>query len=511
MLPKFEIDPTGAPPSTHRSRRRLVIVLLLVMAPITALAILWGVARARSSARLAKAIAQAEAMDPGRWRMADVWNARPTVPDAENGALIVERINAQLGPNWLRLPTAPGTPDEVARKALYDEIVRSEPTWVIPPDRADALRADLAALGPVLAEARSMADLPRGRFPVKPTSPLLAMPPPHIAAIRVATHPLVLDAVLRSADGDPDGSIDDVRAMLNVARSVGDEPIAVSQMVRMVLVGNALSTLQRVLAQGEPSDDALRRLDVILADEARQPVLEWAMLGERAGAFQTLDDLANGRVRLGALLAMIGARGLPPGLILPRSVYEYNSAILLDSTNEAVAISRRPIRQQPPLWAAWEGRLMGWLSGPLQLWATAPGRFLIPSARHQANRWFEYSAELAAARVLVAAERYRRRHRDWPASQADLVPDLLEAPLDDPLGPGPILLRRDADGLLVYSVGPDGQDDRGQTKVWKGPNTPAPTQMGGDVGYRLFDPLQRRRPAGRITPLPDHPFEPAAP
>jgi hypothetical protein len=516
MLPKFEIDPTGAPPAGRGLQRRWVVLILLGMTPIAALAIVWGTARVRSSARLRGAIAVAEASDPGRWKLADLWAARATVPEEENSALIVRSVARAVPVGWFgtTMNGQPvGTRDEQRRMQLLDQLTRSEPTQVLAAEDLVPLRADLAALGTALDDARSIADHPRGRYAITPATNFYATAIDHVAAPRLVDRILLLDAVRRSANRDIDGAVDDVRAIVNVGRSVGDEPVGHSQLSRMLRVANGLSVLERVLAQGEASDAALERLQRLLEDEARFPHLEWAARGERAGAFDVFSRLANGRMSFNQFFGTMTASRWPYPLAPPRIFFEYNSGLTLSLMNDAVTISRQPPREQPLMWASWESRLVALRTGPIQMFASSLTTLALPSLRGMANRSLDLAARLASARVMLAAERYRLAHGDWPRSIEELVPTYLDQPINDPLGPGTIHLKRSDDGLLIYSIGGDGEDQGGPIRVEldRGSNSSFVRGASTDVGYRLYDVLQRRRPAGRVVPLPERVFEADAP
>jgi hypothetical protein len=500
MLPKLSIDPTGAPPGRRGSRRWLV-GLMIVSLPVAVLAVVWGTIQSRITQRLNRAMAQAETMDPGRWRLADVWGSRAAVPDAENGALVVVAAARALPPNWSgELNTSldgrfrPGD----LLKRLGD--AREAITAPLSPEETADVRAELAALRPALEAARSLAIYPSGRPPTTLAPVFFATKLPYQQnSAWVVNRLLTLDAALRAADRDTDGAVDDVRAMVNTGRSIGDEPIATSQLVRIGLVDNALEVLQRVLAQGEASDEALRELDELLAIEEREPIVEWAMMGERAGLFDTFQQLADGRLPFNKFVGMLGAA--PPKLPIspPRTLFRYEQSLGLEEMNEVLAASRLPLREQPVAWASWKSKMVGL---PPRTIVAGPTWMIINTAWNLADTALNHAAKLAAARTLIAAERHHLAHGSWPETIDDLVPEFLAAPPADPFGSGTLILRRDAEGLVVYSIGADGRDNEGRDLRPKRRDN----QGRSDVGYRLYDPLQRRRPAGRIAPLPDDPF-----
>jgi hypothetical protein len=92
--------------------------------------------------------------------------------------------------------------------------------------------------------------------------------------------------------------------------------------------------------------------------------------------------------------------------------------------------------------------------------------------------------------VLLALERHRRAKGAWPAKLEALTPTLLKAVPLDPFDGKPLRYRATADGVIVYSVGPDGSDDGGNIDRTRGPTTP-----GTDLGFQLWDVKSRRQPA----------------
>jgi len=120
---------------------------------------------------------------------------------------------------------------------------------------------------------------------------------------------------------------------------------------------------------------------------------------------------------------------------------------------------------------------------PLLVWSLLPltGKL---SAACQPSRM-----ELRCAIAAVAAERYRREKKHWPDKLEALRESghLKEAPVDLYDGQ-PLRMRRLEDGVVIYSVGPDGRDDGGHID-------PANRfAKGTDIVFRLWDVAKRRHP-----------------
>ena len=117
-------------------------------------------------------------------------------------------------PNWPR--------DEVQQ---FDKTVAGLSPEVQLPEQALAiLRKNLKKSEPALIEARRLADLPYGRFPINYSADGFSTPYPHVRAAREVAELLKHDAMRRSAEGDIDGALASGRGILNAGRSMCDEP-----------------------------------------------------------------------------------------------------------------------------------------------------------------------------------------------------------------------------------------------------------------------------------------------
>ncbi len=285
--------------------------------------------------------------------------------------------------------------------------------------------------------------------------------------------------------------------MLNAGRSIGDEPTLSPQLVRMAINHVTVMSLQRVLAQGEASDAALAKVDAALAEEAAEPILVYALRGERAYSFEMVEQMKAGRTPggpgpVGGFLISMG----PAGFML-----HYSQALIVEHLNQAIAIARQPLQQQPKKWKDWEYSLQTTRNkSKIQQYLGTLATLVLPAIQPASDAYLRTRALLNAGRMMIALERYRKAHGHWPESSDALVPVYLKELPVDPFGDGPIRFARRPEGLVVYSVGPDGQDDGGNLDS----RYRRPPTRGFDWGYRLWDPDQRRQPAPE---LPENVFQ----
>jgi hypothetical protein len=297
---------------------------------------------------------------------------------------------------------------------------------------------------------------------------------------------------MRAEDGDVDGAIDSCRAVLGVARSIGDEPFAISQLVRYAVGLSALKSIRRVLAQGEPSDAALARLQALILDEMAQPLLLYGVRGERALLVELIRRVGDGEIPISAL----GSSGTDPGSswvqIAPwgKLWFDNQRAVALEWLNDAVAIAHGPCPMRPQRWESWEARIVQTKRSRIGAYTALFPMLMMPALSSFSSSDSRHQSELGATAILVAAERQRRKTGKWPAKITAIDPSILANPPADPFSGQAYHLEYRDGQLLIYSVGPNGSDEHGacEPKRWTsgGPD---------DFGTRAWDVAKRRLPA----------------
>src|SRR5262249_41790540 len=98
-------------------------------------------------------------------------------------------------------------------------------------------------------------------------------------------------------------------------------------------------------------------------------------------------------------------------------------------------------------------------------------------------------ARLRSALVGLACERYRLKCRHWPETLDVVVKEkLLDSVPGDPTDNKPLRYRRQADGIIIYSIGPYSTDNEAQ---WTHDPFHDPRE---DLGFRLWDASARGQP-----------------
>jgi hypothetical protein len=475
--------PTLAPgPRPVRWRRR--ILLAGIMPGLLLLAIAIGYfyyQRHRAQQALDAAIAEAARQDPD-WRLEQIEAKRSKVAPADNAALPALKAAALIPPRF------GGSPLDIA-------ITDLPPTTTLDPKQTEYLRKLLNPLESALPLARQTLPLKQGWITVQ-WQPDYFSTPTLAQELRRLCNFLEFHAHLCNQDGQHDTAWMDGLTILAVNRAIGQEPSVISQLVRLNLRSLAIACLERTLAQapGSVSPKLFELAQRDLTEEAAKPLLVHMLRGERAGLHLLLTNLEAGNLdeniqrqyREGDLSDL--AFYLRTGY-----TYKHDHAWLLDYFNKAIAIANLPAPQQ--------------LSKLKQLEATShdgpPVVKKVVAALEKLGRAdLRPQAQLQCAIAAIAVERFRLANQaKWPNSLEEVVAaKLLDKVPIDPFDGKPLRYRKTKNGVVVYSIGPDG--------TYKGDALDALEDVDPTIiryEFRLWDPDQRRmgpRPAPRPE---DHP------
>jgi hypothetical protein len=489
-------SPNDHPPS----RRRLWLILTLLIAAPFAVMATWYAYRVYTANRdLEKALAETDQLDP-RWRLEDVEADRAAVPDERNSGLIVinaKQLMPERWPVWEHpisqaSKEEPGDASAAARReAIERSFSELEPQQQLCEELIVALYGELERVAPAFAEARKLADLPEGRHAIVYKDDCIFTLVPHSDAVQRIRNLLPFDAMLRAQEGDVDGALESCRAIINLGRSFGDEPCCTCQLMRMSLRATTVDRAQRALAQGQPTDRALRELQKLLETEEQVPLFLITTRGERGGWDRFMESCQSGRTKPSDLSGFSGLSFSGPTLAEQLDLHspgfiQAQRGALLRYMNRTVEIAKLPTEEQR--------------AAMLELEATAKDQsvlvqLFVPMLREVNEACLRSQVQLRCASATMAAERYRLAKGRWPQAWDELITaGLLHGKPIDVYDSKPLRMRRVDDGLVIYSVGPDGIDNGGQVRREPLARLPA------DIGFRLWDVDKRRQPAAPLKP-----------
>ncbi|NQT17529.1 MAG: hypothetical protein HQ582_32540 [Planctomycetes bacterium] len=263
---------------------------------------------------------------------------------------------------------------------------------------------------------------------------------------------LALETHVCAHRGDLRGAARAIRTISMLARSLEQEPISVSLLVRLSCDGIAREQLQSLLPSVDFSDEDLRGLqDHFRAIDYRDG-LQRAMVGERAmgiNAFQNPDSLGK-EARLYTGSALRVAQGS-------------SFVFYLEHMDRGVCASQQPWPQALRDAEQAEAKKDD-LVDNASLLTSLTHSFLRNVASHLDIVFHITARGVAmndAADAAIAVELYRRQHGKLPERLEELVPDFLPQVPTDPFDGQPLRYVVREEEYVIYSVGTDRVDNGG--------------------------------------------------
>jgi hypothetical protein len=307
--------------------------------------------------------------------------------------------------------------------------------------------------------------IPACAFPVNWDNPLEAIFP-HFASMREAARMLALRAEVLADDGDLDEAIASCATALRMAEHAKLEPTLIGQLVAYAIQGIEIASLERVLSKGTPSAEAARRLfDQVAATDQMTPLVR-AMEWERTQGIWVFEFARSAPLHEVAAIMKQGMHDVPATHweVASAALYRTVGRPLLNldehsflhasgKHNQAIALPWPQSREQTETIQARVDRL--------PVYRSLVTKMIFPVFSRVVWSRDMKTAHLRAAQTALAAKAYRAEDGRYPDSLAELEAAGWDLP-PDPFGGEPYRYRREGEGFVVWSIGPDMDDDHAE-------------------------------------------------
>ncbi|HRK33564.1 MAG TPA: hypothetical protein PLJ47_03125 [Candidatus Hydrogenedentes bacterium] len=407
--------------SHEKTKRRLhpILWLIGILLAVVAGSLAWSMFSLRSTVSAIRANNEPTTMEE-----LDAWYRQ--VPEEQNAALLVLQAIESF---------QPGESD-----ALVPYATKLQPDLNGAPFSAEvrvALAGHLADNKEALELLARAVDMPGSRYPVfLPT--VLQSGLPHLEGIRGLARLYAAEAVFKADQEDARGACEAIMRNLKLADTLQNEPILISQLVRVAIQGLALESAEYVVNRAPIESEELTALqDAVLRAEDPE-LLYRALVGERC--FST--NFSGAQSGQAPFMSAFG-----------RIASSYFQAGMQRSMTEAVDASRLPEMERRTRFNEIEVRL-GKTLNPLV-------SMLVPNILRSSVTHDHTTARIRVAAAAIAVERYRIASGKLPDSLDALVPRFLESVPQDPFDGAPLRYIREDKGFAVYSIGENMTDEGG--------------------------------------------------
>ncbi len=281
----------------------------------------------------------------------------------------------------------------------------------------------------------------------------------HLSKLKDCALLLMMDAIRQTAAGHTGPATDDLVTCLALGRSLELEPTLIGQVTRFRVDQSAVTGLQEMLSLRPFTAADLKRQSSAFAEAEQGSAGTFArgLTGERAMVVSLFLEPAK---------YTAGAMEMAGKTMSESEVERYRASakgaedfgFCLEMMNSGIALAKRQAPDYLDGLGEWKTRSLNAKAKGLAI-ALA----LLPSAAVALERDAANLSELRQCQAVLAIEQYRVAHNGaLPPSLAALVPRFLSAVPVDPFDGKPIRYKKKAPkGYIVYSVGPDRQDDNG--------------------------------------------------
>ena len=281
---------------------------------------------------------------------------------------------------------------------------------------------------------------------------------PHMGSMRLACRVLNLEAILAAQQRDTAKAADAVKTSLGVARTLSNEPLLISQLVRIACDAISLQALERALSLAPFSEGELEEIAGAIQSEEARLDEGWlrATQMERCANFAVFRDP-------GGVFYMTFMTGYQPSLSQRVAMQLYGAVgglaadrwTFLRTMRSVIAVQSEPFPARLAAARAVEEEMKKMPP------ARMISRMLLPAFSRACAEEATAMALLSAARTATAVERYRLAKGALPEKLDDLVPKFIASIPSDPFDGKPLRYARRPVGYVVYSVGPNLKDDGG--------------------------------------------------
>jgi hypothetical protein len=394
-------------------------------------------------------------------------------PEYDRAARAAKAIKSTRSNSWLTTEI-----DLVAWRAAYLQStnrINQPADSVSRKEAAEAVLTNLAECSDVLEELQESSKRKYSRFNLRynnddPAAILL----PHLAVLKHICQILHLRATAELAVGKRAEAVSDISLMFRIAEASRDEPILISQLVRLPMLYMALEPIADGFGQwSEPElktfQEQLQRLD-FCADMKRSLDAERVLFG--GGVIEFLRREPD-------KFEALSGDGKFPGAVwsaVPNGWFDLEKVNYSRFFDELVmpSIDVANRRITPNACKEAEGRIMGVLGksqARLLLQHRAFCSLLIPGTLTLARKTAFGQTAADTAGIACAVERFKLAKGKLPESLEDLVPQFMEKLPHDIITGQSLKYQRTDDGrYAVYSVGWNEKDDGGLTGFRKGEN-----------------------------------------
>lgn len=289
----------------------------------------------------------------------------------------------------------------------------------------------------------------------------------HLDKLKRLARVIALRAVVEAEERRGDSWAEDVGLELQLAKTLDEEPVLISYLVRNSILRLAAQSTECGLNLFSPDGPACEKIGKLFADVANTNLLPTALIGERAMLIPAF-RLSWAEIQhlgktdedgLGAKEKPQPLSGKPATILWLSGGFERDLNFFLQVTETNIAFAEL----SPPASLAFTN-VSEQLSDVARKRYYILSALLLPAYANVVIRDATADARTRLAIAALAIERFRLAREHLPENLNELVPQFLSAVPVDPFDGQPLRYHRLTKGYVIYSVGRDGHDNGGHER-----------------------------------------------
>jgi hypothetical protein len=310
---------------------------------------------------------------------------------------------------------------------------------------------------------------------------------PHLKELKSLAQLFSVRARLQAEAAAPAESARDIQSILHLARTLDEEPVLISLLVRASILQVAVKTTEATLAHGPMEAATLETWNTAFRAVEPDDLLAQALTGEMT---LSIPVFRMSRAELNAISAQdepgntlerppLKLAGKPNPFLWLSGFLERDLNFFLATMTQGVQLATNDYPAALDLDAHFESSAR---NGGNRLYVYSS--LFLPALGKSAGKTASVHAYLRLAETALAIEQFRLANQRWPANLRELTPTFLAAAPADPFDGQPLRYRQNERGYVLYSVDRDRQDDGGRER-------PARTKYSDKTPYDLTFIVER--------------------
>lgn len=349
---------------------------------------------------------------------------------------------------------------------LLREMLKTDDPSQWSEEDAEKLKALLGKTAEVLELTKQATEMEQCQFEIDWWGGTV-MFPAHGRNLRYLNSLVLARALLKLRQGKGEEALEACRLALNMSRAVRDERLLMPVLMRFALLSSSLRAMEAAANALPAAPQVYRELIREIAAEEwdLQEHVRRALEGERALHF----SLFTGLLEKGTfdISGSSFVKNYPPGYAwlmkspMGRSIVRGDRVAYLRYMRRCVEAASQPLPRAVKESKAVAGELQEMRESTRARMRYPFTCMLAPGLRAITAILAEAVARCRVTEVGLALEMYNTREGKYPESLEELLPDFLPSIPEDPFTGAPLKFKRSEKGVVVYSVGPNEEDEGG--------------------------------------------------